>query len=90
MDKKEYIRKLGIFLVDNGMTMDVPNLAEHLNWNNFKTNYEASYSGKRGTYTLIHATYDWLVSIGEPADAAKVAEAFRKPDNTYAYDKSNK
>ena len=87
MDNKEYIRKLGRFLVENGKTMNVPNLAEHLNWNKIKTSYGKEYSGKRGTYTLIHATYDWLMSIGEHEDADKVAEAFRKPDNTYAYHK---
>lgn len=88
MNNKEYVRRLGGFLVDNGMTMDVPNLAEHLNWNNLKTGYGTEYSGKRGTYTLIHATYDWLVSIGEQVDADKVAQAFRKPDNTFAYHKN--
>lgn len=87
MDNKEYVRRLGVFLVDNGMSMDVANLAEHLNWNKFKTSYNTPYQGKRGTYTLVHATYDWLVSISEQVDADKVAEAFRKPDGTYAYQK---
>lgn len=56
MDNKEYVRRLGVFLVNNGMTMDVANLAEHLNWNKFKTSYNIPYKGKRGTYTLVHTT----------------------------------
>lgn len=44
-------------------------LAELLNWNKFKTTYGTEYSGGRGTYTLIHSTYDWLVSIGCQNDA---------------------
>ena len=46
MDKNEYIRKLGGFLIDNGMTMDASNLAEHLNWNNFESRHGINYSGK--------------------------------------------
>lgn len=57
MDKKEYIRRLATFLHDNGTTMAVTELAEHLNRNNFKTGYGSEYEGGRGTYTLIHATY---------------------------------
>lgn len=87
MDKKEYIRRLAIFLVKNNTTMTGENLAEHLNWNEFLTNYGTEYQGGRGTYTLIHATYDWLVSIGEEDDADKVALAFKKPDGTFAYNK---
>lgn len=85
MDKKEYIRKLGSFLINNGKTMDVPNLVEHLNWNGYKTNYGTEYQGGRGSYRLIRSTYDWLIKIGEPGDAKNVAEAFMKPDGTYAY-----
>lgn len=65
MDKKEYIKRLADFLVSNGTTMTGENLADHLNWNNFKTSYNTTYAGSRGTYTLIHATYDWLVSQGD-------------------------
>jgi len=86
MDKKEYIRRLATFLHDNGTTMAVTELAEHLNRNNFKTGYGAEYEGGRGTYTLIRATYDWLVSIGRQAEADNVANAFPKPDGNYAFD----
>ena len=85
MDKKEYIKRLAIFLVDNGTTMSGEDLAKHLNWNNFKTSYGSEYQGGRGTYTLIHATYDWLVSNEKQIDANKVAIAFQKPDGAYAY-----
>jgi hypothetical protein len=88
MDKKEFIRKLAAFLVSTDATMTGETLADLLNWNGFKTNYDTEYAGGRGTYKLIHATYDWLVSIGEQEDANNVADAFKKPDGTYAYDKN--
>ena len=62
-------------------------LAEILNWNKFKTSYDSEYTGRRGTYTLIHATYDWLVTNGKQNEADNVAMAFKKPDSTYAYNK---
>lgn len=86
MEKKEYIRRLANFLAENGTHMAGNELAEHLNRNGFETNYGATYEGVRGTYTLIHATYDWLVSIGSQEEADNVAGAFPKPDGTYAYD----
>jgi hypothetical protein len=85
MDKKEYIKQLAIFLVSTKTSMNGETLATLLNWNNFKTSYGSRYEGGRGTYTLIHATYDWLVKNGNQADADKVALAFKKPDGSYAY-----
>jgi hypothetical protein len=85
MDKNEYIRRLANFLQHNGTTMAANELAEHLNRNNFKTSYETEYQGGRGTYTLIHATYDWLVSIGQQDEANNVANVFPKPDGNYAF-----
>ena len=87
MDKKEYIRRLAKFLVSNKMTMTGKSLADHLNWNDFRTNNGDKHRGGRGTYTIIDATYKWLVSIGEQVDADNIALAFKKPDGTYAYDK---
>jgi len=87
MDKKEFIRKLGSFLVSTDATMTGKTLADLLNWNGFKTSYDTEYAGGRGTYKLIRATYDWLVKIGDQEAADKVAEAFKKPNGTYAYEK---
>lgn len=87
MEKKEYITQLAKFLVATNTTMTGETLADLLNWNKFKTNYNSEYEGGRGTYTLIHATYDWLVANENQEDADKVALAFKKPDGTYAYNK---
>jgi len=86
MDKKEYIKRLATFLCENGTTMAANELAEHLNRNKFKTSYGTEYEGGRGTYTLIHATYDWLVTNGKQIEADSVASAFTKPDGSYAFD----
>lgn len=87
MDKYEFIRQLANFLVSTSTSMNVKDLAGLLNWNGYQTNYGTPFQGARGTYTLVHATYDWLDSIGQPGDADNVAAAYRKPDGTYAYEK---
>lgn len=87
IDKKEYIRRLAEFLISTSTSMHVKELAGLLNWNGFKTNYDTHFKGGRGTYKLIHATYDWLMTTGMSKDADNVAKAFKKPDGTYAYDK---
>lgn len=69
------------------MTMSAEELAAHLNRNNFLTNYGTEYRGGRGTYKLLKETWDWLQNhLKLPKEAEKVAEAFVKPDGTYAYD----
>jgi hypothetical protein len=61
-------------------------LAEHLNRNQVFTSYGAEYAGGRGIYTLISETWHWLNdALGLPDEAKKVAQAFVKPDGTYAY-----
>lgn len=85
MDKKEYIKRLAAFLNENGTTMAVNELAEHLNRNNFKTGYGTEYEGGRGTYKLISATYNLLIANGQQMEAENVAKAFPKPNGNYAF-----
>lgn len=87
MENKEYVRRLAKFLAMNKTTMTAEHLAQHLNWNGFETSYGDEYAGGRGTYRLIHTTYDWLVLIDQQDDADCVASAFTKPDGSFAYDK---
>ena len=68
------------------MTMSGGELAEHLNRNHFMTSYGSPYAGGRGTYTLINATWHWVHDeLGLEEEAKAIAEAFVKPDGTYAY-----
>ena len=84
--KKVYVWRLAEFLDRNKMKMSGEELAEHLNRNRFLTEYGTQYTGKRGTYTLIRETWAWLHDdLGLDDEAKKVAEAFVKPDGTYAY-----
>ena len=85
MDKKIYVGDLGEFLTNHGTKMSVPELARHLNRNNFKTNYGEEYKGERGTFTLVEAVYNELVKAGNQIKADKVAKAFPKDDGSYAY-----
>ncbi|MEJ8590671.1 hypothetical protein JSO54_05400 [Riemerella anatipestifer] len=65
--------------------MSGPELAEHLNRNGHTTDYGTKYQGTQGTYALIKATYNALISLGDPTSANNVALAFVKEDGTYAY-----
>lgn len=80
MEKKEYISRLAKFLIDNNINMNAVDLASHLNWNNYSTNYKTPYKGKRGIYRLIHSVYDWLFKNNKIIEAEYVAKAFKKPD----------
>lgn len=86
LNKKEYIHKLGNFLIETETTMSVPCLAEHLNWNGYRTDDGSEYEGKRGTYRLVKTTCDWLREQGLLEDADNVASAFPKPDGDYAFE----
>ena len=84
--KKLYIWRLASFLQQHEMTMSGDELAAHLNRNKFLTRYGSEYAGGRGTYKLIQVTWDWVKNdLGLDEEAAKVAEAFVKPDGSYAY-----
>lgn len=85
-NKKVYIWKLAEFLSNNKMRMSGEELAEHLNRNNFLTNYGTEYQGGRGTYKLISETWNWVKNdLHLPEEAEKIADAFVKPDGSYAY-----
>ena len=85
-DKKYYIWQLASFLDYHKMIMSGEELADHLNRNKFLTSYGTEYQGGRGTYKLIHETWNWLEKdLNLKIEAKKVAEAFVKPDGTYAY-----
>lgn len=85
--KKHYVWQLASFLYSFGMTMSGEELAEHLNRNNFLTSYGSEYHGGRGTYTLIRETWKWVENdLGLPNESRKIAEAFVKPDGTFAYE----
>lgn len=85
-NKKTYLWKLAIFLTSNKMVMSGEELAGHLNRNGFLTSYGTEYEGGRGTYKLISETYHWLRSLDLINEAQKVAEAYVKPDGSFAYE----
>ena len=86
-EKKRYIWKLGVFLHSNKMVMSGEELADHLNRNDFLTSYGTEYQGGRGTYKLIKETWRWVYDdLDLQDDANKIAEAFVKPDGSFAYE----
>jgi len=85
-EKKLYIWRLARFLFSHHMTMSALELADHLNRNDFLTGYKTQFSGGRGTYRLISATYDWVAEdLGLNEEADCVAKAFVDQRGNYAY-----
>jgi hypothetical protein len=87
MDNKKYIHEVAVAARKEGITIQIANVVEAMNHLGYKTSYGTEYGGGRGSYTLIHATYDWLVSQGKQGDADMVAMTYVKPDGSYAYQK---
>ncbi len=85
MDNKQYVFETATILNRANSTLPANELANIMNHFNRTTTYGTPYAGLRGTYTLIHATYDWLVAQGNQQGADVVATAFTKPDGIYAY-----
>ena len=85
-EKKLYIWRLANFLSANNMRMSGEELAEHLNRNNILTGYGTEYSGGRGTYSLIRATWEWVDGdLRLPDESRKIAEAYVTSSGSYAY-----
>jgi hypothetical protein len=86
-EKKIYVWQLADFLCSKSKVMSGEELAAHLNRNGMLTEYDTEYVGTRGIYTLIRVTYWWLKDdLQLPEEASKVAQAYIKPDGSYAYE----
>lgn len=86
--KKEYVALEAHRLVALGITMSGQDLIKLLNANGHLTNYGTPYiNGGRGVYTLIHATYNNLVTVGRQAEADEVALAYTNSNGKPAYEK---
>ena len=87
MDNKQYVFEVATLLDRAGTNLPAAELANIMNQFGRTTTYGTEYAGLRGTHTLIHVTYDWLVAQGNQNGADIVATAFTKPDGSYAYNK---
>ncbi|WP_299273451.1 hypothetical protein [uncultured Psychroserpens sp.] len=85
MDNKQYALEIATVLNKAKAILPAKELANIMNTFGHTTTYGAQYTGLRGTYTLIHATFDWLTKQGKIDEAEIVAKAFTKPDGSYAY-----
>ena len=76
MDKWEYTTKLAAFLQENGKSMSVPELAEHLLKNEQVKESDAIHRNGIATYKFVGTLHKWLQSQGRTDDAKNVAQAF--------------
>lgn len=81
--KKSFIYNLAVSL--SGGRMTVADLAVKLNSNGFRTSYGTAYQGLRGTYTLLHSTYEVVERVMGQKQAALIAYSFTKPDGQLAW-----
>ncbi|MBI3236053.1 MAG: hypothetical protein HYZ42_18795 [Bacteroidetes bacterium] len=87
MDNKPFVRDTEITLNASGSFMTGQQLADRLNLNGRTTTYGTPYKGARGTYTLIHSTYEWLYHGGFRSEADIVARVFLNQYGDHAWDK---
>jgi hypothetical protein len=87
MNNKKYIHEIAVVARQANIKIQVADVAAAMNHLGYTTSDGNEYKGQRGSYTLIHATYDWLVAQGKQADADMVAMTYIKPDGSYAYQK---
>jgi hypothetical protein len=74
-----------IILNASGEVLPVPDLIREINAVGYTTSYGTPYSGGRGSYRFVKATYDRVWFLYGEEHAEKVAIAFVKPDGDYAY-----
>ena len=84
--KKSHIYNLALLLSRSKSTMTVPDLAANLNANGFTTSYGTPYQGARGTYTLLHSTYEVVERVLGKTQAGIIANSFTKPDGEFAWE----
>lgn len=85
-DKYAFVAWVAAELTKRKSCMSVPTLAKLANKRGYRTGYGEEYGGGRGTYRLVSGTYHRLDRAGKKKEAAMVADAYRKPDFTYAYE----
>lgn len=83
--KYECVTWIAKRLCEEGSFMSVPRLAEIMNELGYTTNCGAPFEGGRGSYRLVRGAYHRNWDAGDEGSAAQVAEAFRKPNFSYAY-----
>lgn len=85
--KVNFLAQHAATLIKRGQRMAVPSLAETLNSQGLQTSYGTSFSGERGTYTLLRAAYRRLVNGGRQTDADNIAGVYTQPNGSHAWDK---
>ena len=83
-DKYAFVNWVAEELTKRNAFMSVPALIDLVNSKGGRTNYGTLFSGGRGSYRLISATYDRLNKY-DKLGAQRVADAFLKPNFEYAY-----
>jgi virulence-associated protein VapD len=84
--KKSHIYNLALILSRSKSTMTAADLAANLNANGFTTSYGTPYLGMRGTYTLLHSTYEVVKRLHGKAQAGIIANSFTKPNGGFAWE----
>jgi hypothetical protein len=87
MNSKKYVHEVAVAARQAEITIQVAHIVAAMNHLGYTTSYGTEYEGGRGSFTLIHATYDWLVAQAKQGDADMVAMTYVKPDGSFAYEK---
>jgi hypothetical protein len=83
--KKLHIYNLAVLLNSSKRKMTVADLAANLNASGYTTSYGTPYLGMRGTYTLLHSTYEVVERVMGRTQAGLIANSFTKPNGEFAW-----
>ena len=86
MSRRTAVANIAGALRKKNMTVMVPTLCDILNDAGYKTTYDEKYLGGRGSYRMVSCTWRYYHDSGKEDVANAIAEAFTKPDGTYAYE----
>ena len=84
LSTRDAVEKIALELRKQDACMTVPLLSRVLTEAGFHPTYGGNYQGGRGSYRMLSWFY-WHFKNEKPDVAEAIAEAFKKPDGSYAY-----
>lgn len=86
MDKFEFIEHIAEILFKRDMRMSISDLADLLNQEGYKTDYDTEYEGTRGTFRFVSAAYARMKAEHGEYFANELAKCFVNDKGEYAYE----
>lgn len=84
--KRKFVADMAKYLVEHNLIMTGKELAEIMNLNDIRTQYDTEYFGGRGTYTLIRNIWNYYYEQKDYIMAYYISRAFVDQNGKYPYE----